>query len=35
MQIIGILREVDAATPVAELARKHGLHAKYNPRLLE
>jgi putative transposase len=25
-QIVGILKEVDAGTPVAELARKHGVH---------
>jgi putative transposase len=26
-QIVGIVREYDAGTPVAELARKHGIHA--------
>jgi putative transposase len=26
-QIIAIVREYDAGTPVAELARKHGIHA--------
>jgi putative transposase len=26
-QIVSILREVDGGTPVAELARKHGVHA--------
>lgn len=26
-QIVTILREVDAGTPVTELARKHGVHA--------
>lgn len=27
LQIVGILRELDAGTPVTELARKHGIHA--------
>lgn len=26
-QIVGVVREYDAGTPVAELARKHGIHA--------
>ena len=26
-QIVSILREYDAGTPIAELARKHGVHA--------
>jgi putative transposase len=26
-QIVAIVREYDAGTPVAELARKHGIHA--------
>ncbi len=26
-QIVAILRELDAGVPVAELARKHGIHA--------
>ena len=26
-QIVGILKEADAGTPIAELARRHGLHA--------
>lgn len=26
-QIVGIIREYDAGTPVGELARKHGIHA--------
>ena len=26
-QIVAILRELDAGVPVAELARKHGVHA--------
>ena len=26
-QIVAILKEADAGTPIAELARRHGLHA--------
>lgn len=26
-QIVSILREYDAGTPIVELARKHGIHA--------
>ena len=27
-QIVAVLREYDAGTPIADLARRHGIHAK-------